>query len=79
MSLNFQQIQHEFTACLRDPQRTALPHNVPPQRMQIYRDLFYNNIEGFLAQGFPLLQRILTQKELWHPLVHTFFASHACT
>lgn len=79
MSLNFQQIQHEFTACLRDPQRTALPHNVPPQRMQIYRDLFYNNIEGFLAQGFPLLQRILTQKELWHPLVRKFFADHACT
>ena len=45
--------------------------------MQVYRRLFYNNIQGFLAQAFPVLH-LITEEKAWHQLVRRFYAQHRC-
>lgn len=43
--------------------------------MAVYRELFYNNVEGFLASGFPVLRRLYTDND-WHRMARDFFANH---
>ncbi len=43
--------------------------------MKIYLDLFYNNIEGFLASGFPVTKKVLGDVR-WHGLVREFVHLH---
>ncbi|MCP4827546.1 MAG: DUF2063 domain-containing protein, partial [Proteobacteria bacterium] len=40
---------------LRDPQNNPPPEDVEQRRLKIYEDLIYNNIEGFISSGFPVL------------------------
>lgn len=72
---SFTRVQRDFAAHLRDPQRHAAPDDVEDRRLQIYRDLFYNNVAGFLSGGFPVLHELLPEKR-WHALVRAFFARH---
>jgi hypothetical protein len=44
--------------------------------MKIYLELFYSNIESFLASGFPVAKQILESQQRWHPLVRRFVAEH---
>ncbi len=62
---------------LRDPRQQPPPAGVEPRRLKIYVDLVYNNIEGFLSGGFPVL-RSLYDDAHWHALVRTFIAQHRC-
>lgn len=71
----FQQAQYAFAANIRDPQRHIAPADVEDRRMQIYRDLFYNNVEGFLANAFPVIRR-LSPDAAWHARVRDFYARH---
>lgn len=71
----FQQLQYRFAAHLRDPQRHRAPPGIEARRMKIYAELFYNNVQGFLANAFPVLRRI-TPEAHWHALVRDFFARH---
>lgn len=71
----FQKIQYAFAAHLRDPQRRKAPRGIEPRRLKIYTELFYNNVESFLATGFPVLRRI-TPDARWHALVRDFYARH---
>jgi uncharacterized protein len=73
----FQRQQYEFAAHLRDPQRNRAPEGIEARRLQIYRDLFYNNIEDFLANAFPVLRRI-SSDAVWHARVRDFYARHRC-
>lgn len=73
----FQRIQSKFTAHLRDPEHAPAPADVEDRRMKIYRELFYNNVESFIASGFPVLRRIYSDAA-WHALVRDFFARHRC-
>lgn len=73
----FQRIQFEFAAYIRDPHRHGIPVGVAPVRMATYRELFFNNIENFIATGFPVLKSILAG-ERWLALVQDFFARHRC-
>tara|TARA_R110002073_G_scaffold25832_2_gene85248 strand:- start:112950 stop:113786 length:837 start_codon:yes stop_codon:yes gene_type:complete len=75
-SASFQQTQRAFAAHIRDPHANPAPVGIEDRRMKIYRDLFYNSIESFLQNGFPVLRAILDD-ETWHRLVRLFFASHA--
>lgn len=45
--------------------------------MQVYEELFYNNLEGLLAGNFPVIRSLMDDAE-WHGLVRGFFASHRC-
>ena len=44
--------------------------------MQIYLDLFYNNIESFLASTFPVARQILLEQGTWPALVREFVHRH---
>lgn len=69
------QAQYRFAAHIRDPEHFQRPADVEDRRMAIYRELFYNNIESFLENGFPVLRRI-TSDQRWHNMVRDFFARH---
>jgi hypothetical protein len=71
----FKKHQYEFTAHIRDPEKNAAPGGIEDRRMGIYRELLYNNIEGFISSGFPVLRKIYSDKN-WHSMVRDFFARH---
>ena len=75
-AMSFQQLQWQFTRHIRNPEEAA-PTGVEPRRLQLYRELMYNNIEGFLSSGFPVLRSLLND-ENWHRLVGDFFSRHKC-
>ncbi len=72
---NFKDIQFEFTAHLRNPEKNPAPANIEDRRMEIYRGLLYRNVQGFLASGFPVTRKLYND-ENWHKMVREFFASH---
>jgi uncharacterized protein len=67
--------QLEFAAHIRNPQQNPRPGDVPERRMQIYLELFYNNIEGFLSSTFPIAKQVL-ESVRWHALVREFIHRH---
>ncbi len=73
----FMQRQYEFAAHIRDPEHNKAPAHLEDRRMKIYRELFYNNVEGFLSSGFPVLRELMNDTE-WHALARDFFAHHQC-
>ncbi len=75
MSLQTQQLA--LTAWLRDPQNNPALDDVASERMQIYRELFFNNIENTLAKAFPVLHQVLPATD-WQTLCEDFFAMHQC-
>lgn len=76
MSLpDFKKHQYEFTAHIRDPQKNAKPEGIEDRRMGIYRELFYNNIEGFIASGFPVMRKVYDDVS-WHKMIRDFFSRH---
>lgn len=76
MSLpDFKKHQYEFTAHIRDPQKNAIPEGVEDRRMGIYRELLYNNVEGFISSGFPVIREIYSDKN-WQKMVRDFFSNH---
>ena len=68
-------IQYAFTAHLRDPENNPAPEGIEDRRMSIYRDLFYNNVEGFLQKVFPVIRRIYNDED-WHRMARDFFSRH---
>jgi hypothetical protein len=62
---------------LRNPESTSPPPGVEPRRLQVYRDLIYNNIEGFISGGFPVLRSLYGDDD-WHALVQAFIDGHRC-
>lgn len=75
--MDFQQAQKQFSEHIRHPERNAKPADIEMRRMKIYQDLFFNNINGFLQSGFPVL-RTLYSEQHWLTLVRSFFSSHQC-
>jgi hypothetical protein len=67
----FVDVQLEFAAHIRNPDLHPAPGDIEPRRMKIYRDLFYNNIQNFLASGFPVAKKVLGS-DAWHRLVRSF-------
>lgn len=74
---SFIDTQYQFAANIRDPKNNPAPTDIEPRRMTIYRELFYNNIEGFIANAFPVLRQI-TADEVWHKMIRDFMVKHHC-
>jgi len=74
---SFIDTQYQFSAFLRDPEHQPMPDNIEPRRMAIYRELFYNNIEGFIGNGFPVLRQIFSDND-WHSMIRDFMIKHHC-
>ncbi|GAB3270641.1 DNA-binding domain-containing protein [Parahaliea aestuarii] len=62
---------------LRDPQPATAPAGIEERRLKVYRELVYNNIEGFISSGFPVLRSLYDDVQ-WHALVRDFVAVHRC-
>lgn len=73
--IDFKAKQHEFSSFIRDPINNPPPADVSLRRMETYRDLFFNNISGFLSSNFPVIKAILDEKQ-WLELVQDFFSCH---
>ena len=72
---DFTEQQYRFAAHIRDPEHQAAPEGIEDRRMQIYRELFYNNVEGFLSSTFPVLRKIYSDAG-WDTLTRDYFAHH---
>jgi hypothetical protein len=77
MKENFKVRQHEFASYIRDPDNNPAPADVNKQRMDTYRELFFNNIDNFLGSNFPVLRTLLNDSQ-WFALRQDFFANHVC-
>lgn len=44
--------------------------------MQVYRDLFFNNVSRLLAGNFPVIRRI--RGDAWAGMVRAFYRDHGC-
>lgn len=71
------QQQLEMTSYLRDPDNNPAPAGVEARRLKIYEELVYNNIEGFISRGFPVLRSLYGDDD-WHGLVRQFIHQHRC-
>ena len=71
----FQQKQREFSAHIRDPDRSPAPAGIEDRRMAIYRELFFNNLDSLLRRSFPVLREIAGE-EGWRRLVRDFLVRH---
>ena len=67
--------QYEFAAHIRDPKNNPAPPDVEQRRMNIYNELFYNNVEGFMSNSFPVIKSIYGE-QAWHDLIHDYFSVH---
>ena len=74
---DFKHTQYEFAAHIRNPDDNPLPAGIEDRRMGIYRELFFNNVEGFLSSSFPVLRSLYNDKE-WLELARSFFHLHRC-
>lgn len=68
---------HGFAAHLRDPATAPPPAGIEERRLQVYRDLFYNNLQSLLAGNFPVIRRLLGDGG-WHALVRDFYREYRC-
>ncbi len=73
----FKKKQYEFTAYIRDPKTHPAPADIEARRINLYRELLFNNVEDFLANNFPVLRRLLDD-DSWQALVQDYFSRHQC-
>lgn len=73
----FQQTQLDFIAHIKDPDANPYQGGIKDERLQVYRELFFNNILGFLSSGFPVLESLYSEQD-WQILARKFFAQHQC-
>lgn len=72
---SFKQAQYAFSAHIRDPESNPRPHDVEERRMKIYNELFFNNVEDFIANTYPVLKEITSEKD-WHEMLRDYFKNH---
>lgn len=69
------QQQYQFAAHIRSPQECPAPDHIEDRRLAVYRDLFFNNIKGFLDGTFPVCAELLGERR-WTSIARDFFAHH---
>lgn len=75
--MRLQNHQATFAAYIRNPEKNPIPTSAKPERMAMYRELFFNNIEGFLSANFPVLHSLFDE-QAWLNLAQDFFVNHVC-
>ncbi|MBT1443116.1 putative DNA-binding domain-containing protein [Shewanella sp. JM162201] len=74
--MSLKAIQDEFIAAIREPSRPC-PDGIEARRMAVYRELFFNNVSGFVGNAFPVLKSLYSVDD-WQALVREFFIHHDC-
>lgn len=67
--------QFRLSRHIRDPAHNPPPPGIEDRRLQIYRELFFNNLEDLLSSNFPVIRRILDDAR-WLALVRAFLRDH---
>lgn len=73
--LNFQQKQFQLANVIKFGESKDI--GVEQRRIKIYQDLFFNNVEGFCANAFPVVKSLFSEAQ-WQGLVRQFFTTHKC-
>jgi len=68
---NLKQQQHALTHYLRDPEQQTPPSDMNAARVEVYRELVFNNLSQLLSATFPVLIRIIGEPR-WRLLVRGF-------
>lgn len=74
---DFRTHQLGFIAAIRSPD-IPIPLDVAPERMAVYRELFFNNIQNFVNSAFPVLRSILPP-QIWQRNLRQFFVEATLT
>ena len=69
--------QLRLTRHLRDPDGQLAPGGIEDRRLQVYRDLLFNNLASLLAGNFPVIRKLLGE-DGWTTLVRAFYRDHRC-
>ena len=72
---DFKEIQLQLAAHFRDPENNPAPAGLERKRLNVYCSLFFNNIVGFISNGFPVLRKFYT-KSKWEELIRKFYSQH---
>ena len=72
---SFKKTQYEFAAHIRDPESNPKPADVESRRMKIYNELFFNNVEDFISNTYPVLKSITSEND-WDEMMRDYFSSH---
>ncbi len=72
---NLEQQQQALTRYLRDPENQTPPTEMDAARVNVYRDLVFNNVSQLLGGTFPVLIRIIGQ-ERWRTLIRGFLRDY---
>ncbi|MEM9532334.1 MAG: putative DNA-binding domain-containing protein [Pseudomonadota bacterium] len=72
---NLRDLQMQFAGHIRNPEEVAAPADVEDRRMQVYRRLFFNNIQNFIGNSFPVLRK-LYDRASWRAIMRDFFVRH---
>jgi hypothetical protein len=75
-TLDFVERHNALGAYVRDPERVAPPPGIEERRLKIYRELFFNNVEGLLAGNFPVIRKLYGDD--WPGLIRDFYREHGC-
>ncbi|OYY60451.1 MAG: hypothetical protein B7Y51_11775 [Burkholderiales bacterium 28-67-8] len=73
--MHFTDYQAAFAARIRNPKGAPRPPGASDQRMRVYQELLFNNLEGFLLACYPVTRKLLG-KRLWTQTVRRFFSEH---
>lgn len=73
---SFQHTQQQFCNWIRHP-HSDLASVYDHERMQVYRDLVFNNISSFINLVYPITRRLLLECQ-WQALLQDFVANSKC-
>jgi hypothetical protein len=72
---DFQHLQYQFAAHLRDPANNPAPPGIEKRRTDLYCELAITNARNFISDSFPVLHK-LYDEESWTGLARDFFSTH---
>ncbi|RVT46220.1 DUF2063 domain-containing protein [Rheinheimera sediminis] len=75
--MKFQQVQRDFVAYLRSPEQHEKPLDIEQERLDVYRELLFNNVSGFISSAFPVLKSLYSE-QTWQQRLQPFFAGYRC-
>jgi hypothetical protein len=75
--MKFQQVQQDFVAYLRSPETAPKPADVKQERLDLYRELVFNNVSAFVSSAYPVLKSLYSNAA-WQQRLELFFTCYRC-
>jgi hypothetical protein len=74
---HLQDFQDSYSQYLRAPTEKTLFADIPARRSQVYEELLFNNVCGFLDRCFPVARSLLDENT-WRQLNRNFYRDWQC-